>query len=76
MTEILYRGAGKPPQVQKEIQLQALPPEERALSVASDCFLSARAADGSLRRSLVRLGLEELAKCFPAQVRDAQKGMK
>ena len=71
MTELLYRGAGKAREVQKEITLQSLPPEERALSVASDCFLSARVADGSLRRSLVRLGVEQLVKAFPEQVRDA-----
>ena len=73
MTEpqVLYRGAGKAREVQKEITLQALPPEERALSVAADCFLSARLADGPLRRSLVRLAAGELVKHFPEQIRAA-----
>lgn len=74
MTEALFRGAGKPSQVQQEIELKALPPEERALSVASDCFRCACVADGSLRLSLLRLGLEQLVKCFPVQVRDAGAG--
>ena len=75
MTEVLYRGAGKAREVQKEITLQALPPEERALSVAADCFLSARLASGPLRLSLVRLGAEEMAKHFPEQIRDALAGV-
>ncbi len=70
---ILWYGAGKPPQVQAEIELEALPPEERALSVASDFLLAAKAGSGGGRRLLVRAAVLELSRHFPEQVREAGK---
>ncbi len=71
MTEVLFCGAGKPPQA--EIELQALPPEERALRVASDFLLAAKAGSGDGRRILVQAAVLELDRHFPAQVKEAGK---
>jgi len=72
-TDLICRDAAETRRAQKEIVLKALEPEERALSVAGDCFLSARLAekDRPLRLALVRLGAEQLVKHFPAQVKYA-----
>ena len=64
MTEILYRGAGKAKEVQREIVLEAMTPEERALSVAADLLLAAKATNSWV---LVRLAVEELSKHWPAR---------
>ena len=73
MTEshMLYRGAGRPLQVQKEIVLKALEPSERALSVAADLIVSAMAAPEGQRHGLV---LEGLGALYRRAVRDAQAG--
>ncbi len=70
MTEVLFCGAGKPPQVQAEIELEA---EERALSVASDFLLAAKTGSGDGRRLLVQAAVLELDRHFPEQVREAGK---
>ncbi len=77
MTEpqVLYHGAGPARKIQAEIVERALPPMERALGVASDFIRAASMAadDPALQRSMVILALEQVAKWFPAQVREAGK---
>jgi len=72
MTEMLYRGAGKAKDVQREIVLEAMSLEDRALSVAADCLLAAKEPDA--RRFFVRLAAKELVKHWPHAVRDALEG--
>jgi len=72
MTEILYRGAGKSKDVQREIVLKAMTAEERALSVAADSLLAARDIPAQ-RRAWVQVALCQLVKHWPDLVRRAGK---
>lgn len=73
MTEpiMLYRGAGKVKEVQEDIRLRSLPPEERMLSTAADLIVSAMAAPEGQRHGLV---MEALGSLYRRAVRDAQEG--
>ena len=70
MTEILYRGAGKAKEVQREIVLEAMSPEDRALSVAADSLLAARDIPAQ-RSAWVQVALCQLVKHWPDLVRKA-----
>ena len=71
-TDLICRDAAETRRAQKEIVLAALPPEERALSVAADLIVSAMDAPRGLRKGLV---LEGLGAVYRRAVRDAQRGM-
>ena len=70
--EMLYRGAGKAREVQKEIELKAMTPKHRALSVAADSLLAARDVPAQ-QAAWVAVALLQLVKHWPEQVRRAAK---
>jgi len=70
MTEMLYRGAGKAREVQKEIELEADTSEGRALSLAADLLLAAKASPKHAPM-LVGMAARRLVKHWPHALRGA-----